>query len=340
MLQRTGGDLLATDHERHLGALVAHLLEAKLETRTFGAAAFEAEDRLVVGGRGTEDRMCAHAPYITAMDLADVLWIGGGQGSGKSSIAWELSRRHGLQLYNVDHRTQAHAARQAPHEFATLSPDGRWLEPSLETMLRWFLETSEDRVRVVLEDVARLPAAPGAIVEGPQLFPSLIAPLLAHREQALFLVPDPAEQQARLLERGPMTWTSQPETARANAIERDLLISARFDEEARGLGLCAVAVDRPLAEMIELAEQLLAPALERVAHTGDLAAARRNENDALAEQVLLYRATGEAPKGYPELVFACECGEPGCRDTFELSLEEYEAVSAAADRSPLRRPTP
>ena len=70
------------------------------------------------------------------------------------------------------------------------------------------------------------------------------------------------------------------------------------------------------------------------------AAARRAENDAIAVQVRLYREAGLPARDYPPLVFSCECGEAGCRDTFELSLEDYERLSGAGDRSPLRPPTP
>lgn len=270
------------------------------------------------------------------MGPANVLWIGGGQGSGKSSIGKALSRRRGLQLYNVDHRTQAHVPRQAPHEFQTLTLDERWVDPPVDTMLRWFLETSRDRLRIVLEDLAELPDAPGVIVEGPQLFPALVAPLLASPSHALFLVPLPDEQRQRLTARGPMTWTSRPELARAKAVERDLLISQVFADEAAELGLPQLAVDAPLDVMIERADAALAD----VPGCGDLSVARRIENDAIATQVRLYRATGEPAKPYPELVFFCECGRVGCADEIELSLEEYEAISAAGDRSPLRRPTP
>jgi len=80
--------------------------------------------------------------------------------------------------------------------------------------------------------------------------------------------------------------------------------------------------------------------LAEVPGGGDLSVARRIENDAIATQVGLYRATGEPPKPWPELVFFCECGRVGCADEIELTLEEYEAISAGGDRSPLRRPRP
>ncbi|HEV8459211.1 MAG TPA: hypothetical protein VGQ38_00765 [Gaiellaceae bacterium] len=270
------------------------------------------------------------------MSLANVLWIGGGQGSGKSSVAKTVSRRRGLQLYNIDHRTQAHVARQAPHEFASLTLDERWVEPEIDTMLRWFLETSQDRLRIVLEDLADLPAEPGVIVEGPQLFPSFVAPMLESPAHAVFLVPRPEEQRERLLARGPMTWTSQPVLARAKAVERDLRISQVFAREAEELGLPVLTVDAPLDEMIERADAVLA----EVPAGGDLSVARRIENDAIATQVRLYRATGEPAKPYPQLIFFCECGRVGCTDELELTLEDYDAISAAGDRSPLRRPTP
>ena len=275
------------------------------------------------------------------MDLSHVLWIGGGQGSGKSSVARALARRFDLQLYNVDHRTWVHEARMPATEFGALSMDERWVQPSPERMLDWFVNTSRHRFRLVLEDLRDLPGSPSVIVEGPQLFPTSVSAVLSDPDQALFLIPDRNEQQARLLERGPIPGTSNGSRARANATERDLMISARFAREARELRLTAIPVDRPLDEIVELAAKRLRPAIERGPRTGDLAAIRRFENDVLATQVRLY-AESLAPLALPgdPLRFACECGRSGCTDDVELSLETYEAVSAAGDRSPLRRPTP
>ena len=43
------------------------------------------------------------------MDLSDVLWVGGAQGAGKSSIARAIAYRFDLQVYSVDHRTWTHS---------------------------------------------------------------------------------------------------------------------------------------------------------------------------------------------------------------------------------------
>ena len=226
-------------------------------------------------------------------------------------------------------------------EFGVISMDERWVHASPERMLEWFVSTSRHRFRLVLEDLRELPDSPSVIVEGPQLFPTSVAAVLSDREHALFLIPDAGEQEARLLGRGPLPGTSDGLRARANATERDLMITARFAREARELRLPVLAVDRPLDEMIELAAEQLRPAIERGPRGADLAAMRRFENDVVATQVRLYRQS-LVPVVLPDepLEFACECGASGCADEIELTLAEYEAISAAGDRSPLRRPRP
>jgi len=275
------------------------------------------------------------------MDLADVLWIGGPQASGTSSVARALSRRFDLQLYNVDHRTWAHQPRMPRSEFASLSMDERWVDATPAQMLDWFVSTSRHRFRLVLEDLRALPDSPAAVVEGPQLFPTSVAAVLRSPDQALFLLPDVDRQREHLLARGPILRTSDGLRARANATERDLMITRRFTYEAADLQLCVLRVDAPLDEMIERAVDHFRPVIERAPREADLESIRRFENDVLATQVRLYRESllpvvlEDAP-----LRFACECGAPGCAADIELTLEQYDAISAAGDRSPLRRPTP
>jgi shikimate kinase len=109
------------------------------------------------------------------VDLSHVLWIGGGPGSGKSSVARALSERFDLQLYAVDDHDRAH-------------------EPRMPTFLAdegfdALLKTSRHRFRLVLEDLAALPPSPSAIVEGWQLLPTSVAAVLRVPGQALFLMP-------------------------------------------------------------------------------------------------------------------------------------------------------
>jgi hypothetical protein len=275
------------------------------------------------------------------VDPADVLWIGGPQGSGKSSVARALARRFDLQLYLVDHRVWVHEPRMPATEFGSLTLDERWVEAEPARMLDWFVTTSRHRFRLVLEDLRSLPAVPGAVVEGPQLFPTSVAAVLRSPDQALFLLPLPAEQRERLLARGPMPNVSDGAAARRKATERDLMITALYEREARDLRLPTLSSDGPLDEVVELAAAQLRPAVDRMPRDGDLVAVRRFENDVLATQVRLY-AESLLPTVLEDrpLAFACECGASGCAAEIELTLAEYEAISAAGDRSPLRRPTP
>jgi len=125
-----------------------------------------------------------------------------------------------------------------------------------------------------------------------------------------------------------MTETSDPERARANATERDLMISSRIAAEAAALGLPALAVDRPLDEMIQAAVTHFERRIDEGPKAADLSAVRRIENDAVYEQVRLYRASGEArPEDMSgSIPFACECGTPGCSETIELQLDEFNTL--------------
>jgi broad-specificity NMP kinase len=224
------------------------------------------------------------------VDPAHALWIGGPQGSGKSSIAAALAERWGLQLYHVDARTWVHEERMPATEFASLSMDERWVHASPGRMLEWFVTHSRHRFRLVLEDLRALPDEPACIVEGPQLFPRFVAAVLSAPDQALFLRPAPAEMETRLRARGPVQGTSDGARARENAVARDLLIAETFEREASELRLPAIPVDRPLEEMVELAAEAFAPAVERLPRGGDLEAVRRAEREVGETQVRLYRA--------------------------------------------------
>jgi hypothetical protein len=222
------------------------------------------------------------------VDPARVVWIGGPQGSGKSSIGYALSRRFGLQLYSVDHRTWVHEARMPSTEFGAASLDERWLDATPQRMLGWFVSTSRHRFRLVLEDLRDLPDEPACIVEGPQLLPTNVSAVLASADQALFLLPDRDELHARLLARPPIAGTSDGVRARANATARDLLLLAMYEREVRELRLPSLRVDAPLEAMIDRAAEQLAPVVERLPRGGDLDAARAFEEEAKATQVRLY----------------------------------------------------
>jgi hypothetical protein len=255
------------------------------------------------------------------MDLSGVLWIGGATGSGKTSISRTLAYRYDLQLYNVDHRTYDHVRRLPP------GPKPDWDRPATELADR-FVAHARERWQLVLEDLAALPRSPGVIAEGPFLLPELL-PVQA---TAVFLVPTEERLRATAAER----------RSRPVLIERNVILAERIAASAHQRAFPVLDVDRPLAGMTQRVDELFAAPVAVIPRAIDRPAVRRAENDVLATQVRLYKDSGDAPGDLSSddwmLPFACECCNAGCSDLVELSLAEYEAVSAAGDRSPLRAP--
>jgi hypothetical protein len=121
------------------------------------------------------------------------------------------------------------------------------LRPTPEELVERFLAAAEERLPLILEDLAALPEAPGAIAEGPFLLPSLIAPHVVAPAQALFLVPSEGRQRETLTARGSMSLTSDPEAARENLTRRNVLLAQLIRGGATAHGLGAPPDDPPLA---------------------------------------------------------------------------------------------
>lgn len=197
--------------------------------------------------------------------LGHVYWIGGGSGAGKSTIARRVAERYGVRLYATDDVMHDHARRCAPGDcpllaaFAAMDMDQRWLNRSPQAMLETFHWFQGEGFHLIVEDLLRLPARPGVIVEGFRLLPRLVKPLLAVPDHAVWLLPTPAFRRAAFDSRGTL-WdiagkTSDPHRALGNLLERDGLFTERLDHEARRLGLRTITVDAPMTED-ELAERV------------------------------------------------------------------------------------
>jgi 2-phosphoglycerate kinase len=197
--------------------------------------------------------------------LGHVYWIGGGSGAGKSTIARRVAARHGLRLYATDDAMADHARRCAPGDcpllaaFAAMDMDQRWLNRSPQTMLDTFHWFQGEGFHLIIEDLLRLPARPGVIVEGFRLLPRLVKPLLAEPRRAAWLLPTPEFRRAAFDSRGTL-WeiarkTSDPPRALANLLERDRMFTERLSQEARRLDLRVIAVDPNVTES-ELADQV------------------------------------------------------------------------------------
>lgn len=212
--------------------------------------------------------------------LARVLWIGGAQWAGKTSVAQLLAVRHPLIHYAYDyHDARSHAERaQAdpehfPHRAAFLAalqrdPDEVWVTPTPEEMASATSRAFSERFAMVVDDLGALPAGVAILAEGWGLRPELVAPLLDSPRRAIFLVPteEYRQQQLQALPRaGALTapGISDPERAQRNRVERDRLLAQEVVDSADRLGLRVVMVDgsQGVAGLAALVEEQFRPYL-------------------------------------------------------------------------------
>lgn len=271
------------------------------------------------------------------MSLGHVLWIGGGQGAGKTTVARTIAHRHGLRVYHVDARGWAHVERAegggypAMTAFAAKSLDERWIGQDPPAMVEEFLAYSRDRFRMIVDDLRALPARPGVVAEGPQLLPELVAPLLARADAAVWLVPT-GPLQHKVLDARPSSLpelTSDAERTRRNMLERNVLLAAALREGADARGFPLVEVGR-YDGLVDAVEARLG-ALADVPRVSDVRHVRRDENLVVADQIRRYYASPEAPPGAaaPSYPFACECGRVGCLETVALSVPAFAELVRA-----------
>jgi hypothetical protein len=193
--------------------------------------------------------------------LAHVLWIGGGTGAGKSSVAIALAERYGLERYNYDwHDSRDHTDRtradRHPHRaaFLAMTLDERWVLRPPRDMADETIRSFRERFEMVIEDLLAMPESPPVIADGFGLLPELVHPVIASPRQAIFLLPTPEFRVTALENRGWRTieGTSDPDRARANRLARDALLTEHIGESAARLGLSTIVVDgaRALHEMV------------------------------------------------------------------------------------------
>lgn len=203
-----------------------------------------------------------------AVRLRHVYWIGGGSGSGKSTMARRFARNYGWQLYATDDAMGDHARRSTPegapflHRFMAMDMDERWVNRTPEAMLDTFHWFRGEGFGLIVEDLLRMPPEPCVIVEGFRLLPRLVRPLLAVPERAVWLLPTPEFREAALRSRalpsdGFVGKTGDPARAAHNLAERDRLFTEHLRKETRRLHLQALEVDSATAED-HLAERITA----------------------------------------------------------------------------------
>ena len=188
-----------------------------------------------------------------------MLWVGGAQWAGKTTVARLLAARYPLVVYAYDyHDARSHSARaradadrfpayNAFLEALNDDPDRVWSDPSPEQMTEQALAVFGERFQMVLEDLAAMPEATPVLAEGWGLRPDLVAPHLAAPEQAIFLVPTRSFRESQLDALGRAkrlgTTVREPTRAQRNRVERDRLLADDVVARATALGLPVLEVD-------------------------------------------------------------------------------------------------
>ena len=218
---------------------------------------------------------------MTPLERGRVLWLGGAQWAGKTSVAQLLAVRHPLLFYAYDyHDARSHAARARAHpeRFPHLNrflaalerdPDAIWVTPSPEEMAGTARQIFAERFAMVLDDLSEFPAGPPVLAEGWGLRPELVAPLQSSPRQAVFLVPTEEFRQhhLRALPRAAQlgAGVSDPDRAQANRVARVRLLAEDLVQSAQRLGPRVVMVDgsQSVAALADLVEEHVRPFLPR-----------------------------------------------------------------------------
>ncbi len=186
--------------------------------------------------------------------LGRVLWIGGGQWAGKSTVARLLALRYELTAYHYDyHDARGHndrrIAQRVRHGQPPADPDPHtmWVHTTPEQMAARTLAGFPDRFEWALDDLRALVSGRPIVAEGWGLRPDLVAPIIDSPRRMVVMVPTPEfrRRQLRELPRAAQVshQVSDPERAQHNRLARDQLLAEDAVRSAHRRGIRVFEVD-------------------------------------------------------------------------------------------------
>lgn len=187
------------------------------------------------------------------MNLTHVRWIAGGTGAGKSTVARILADRLAATVYDGDRAEHTWIPRctkeNHPHMHANLAltrEQRAALDP--EKKFRDMPSLHGETIGFLVDDLQAMRGS--VLVDWFGIAPRDVAPLLAHPEQAAFLLPtsDFREHALRTRfadpHRARANWGDlDPAVAIANRLKRDELWDAEIRRQATETGLPVIDID-------------------------------------------------------------------------------------------------
>ena len=186
-------------------------------------------------------------------NLDHVRWVGGGSGSGKTTVTRLLAERFGIGFYSTDATISHHSERLeetgAPllDRFRRMSMDERWIQHDPVTMYAMFPWFHGEGFQLIIGDLQQMPTDRPVLVEGFRLLPHLVQPYVSDPRHAVWLIPTVGFRQAAFLRRPQPDafWmrTTDPDRALTKLLERDRIFSDKITSDAARDGLEVLHVD-------------------------------------------------------------------------------------------------
>lgn len=187
------------------------------------------------------------------MDLnREIYWIGGSACAGKSTLARHFAEENGYALYACDEHSAQHLQRiteeyqPAMYRVSRMDMNEVFLTRKIEEQLDTYIQYLQEDFQYVLSDVAGGEDCP-IVVEGNQLLPALVEPLLKRKEQAIWVIPTETFQRNQYSKRewihGILQATENPERSFDNWMRRDALFADYVEREAKARELKVLVVD-------------------------------------------------------------------------------------------------
>lgn len=205
--------------------------------------------------------------------LRHVRWLGGSACAGKTAVARRLAARHGVRTLHCDDLFERHAARADPERHAAFRrlmavPAPELFARPVERQVRELEAFYEDELEMLAEDLVERSGPGPLLVEGAGLIPALVAPLLPHREAALWLLASGPFRRRHYWERQDevrrhLAGSPEPERLFERWMARDDAWCDLLTAHVAELGLASVEVTGELSldEVTDrVAARLLAPA--------------------------------------------------------------------------------